>query len=102
MPRFLCTPNTTRWEDATTASVEGIDPPLSPVDLSVEHRSAGEHLILKSTYPHGVLLIPNGNDPASNPAILPGVTSSGSSIVLTLDPEDPEDMPAGGIGLFVE
>jgi hypothetical protein len=102
MPTFLCTPNALTWQSATSATVEGIDPSSPPVTLPLEHRDADTYEILKSTYPDGIILIPTDNDPVTNPAILPGVVSSGASLALTLDPEDPDDMPHGGIARFVD
>lgn len=101
MATFLCTPNTS-WANATSASVEGIDPPRSAVNLPVDHREPDTYDILRSEYEDGVVVIPIGHEPAAGPALLPGIVSAGSSVELTLDPEDPQDMPWGGTVLFVD
>ena len=101
MATFLCTPNTS-WAYATSASVEGIDPPRSSVNLPVDHREPDTYVIQRSEYEDGVVLIPIGHEPSAGPALLPGIVSAGSSEEMTLDPEDPQDMPGGGVLLFVD
>ena len=98
---MLCTPNALEWADATSAQCEPLDEGIPAATVPVEHRNAGTHQISKGSYPVGVLLIPTNNDPLTVPAILKVETTEGDSIELTLDPEDPQDMPHGGIALFV-
>ncbi len=101
MSTALCTPNTSQWSNATSATVQHLDTPFSDRTLPVEHRVAGFHAIQKSQYSQGVILIPNDHDPASVPAILPVQVTAGSSGVIELDPNNPDDNPGGGGLIFV-
>ena len=100
MPFALCTPND-EWASATQVGVLSLDGSFSNRTIPVEHRAEGPHTIQRSQYANGLLLIPNGHDPVAIPAVLPVVTSGGSSQVLTLEPSNLMDMGYGGAVIFV-
>jgi hypothetical protein len=91
MSTALCSPNSSNWSQATQAGVHAMNADFSDRTLPVERRASGMYTIQRSAYPSGIILIPNGHDPTAVPAVLPAVVTSGSSQVVTLDPNNLED-----------
>lgn len=97
----LCNPNGLEWAQATSAGLRSLEALFSDRSVPVEHRVAGSHVVRKSDYPSGILLIPTGNDPTAVPAVLAVTVSSASEVTITLDPSNTMDLPCGGGAVFV-
>jgi hypothetical protein len=101
MSTALCTPNGPLWLNATQAGVRPIETFFADRSIPVEHRTAGAHLIKKSNYPLGIILIPIGHDPTAVPAVLPVVVTDDVEATLTIEPANILDAPFGGGLVFV-
>ncbi len=53
--------------------------------LPLENLAAADMTIPRSQHPQGLVIIPMGNPPAMSPAVLPIVSSSGTSILIDGD-----------------
>lgn len=95
-----CTPDDV-WADATQAGVRSLHDSFSNRTLPVEHRAEDTYNIARSQYPDGLILIPIGSDPTAIPAVLPAITSAGSSQGVTLQIANLLDYGVGVVVTFV-
>ena len=100
MEYALCTPNNA-WASADQAGVRSLNASFDDVLLPVEHWDGGNYTVLRSEYPDGVLIIPNGSAPSGLPLVLPVFVSDGSSQAVALEPANLLDFGVGGGVIFV-
>lgn len=82
----VVTPNQPWSQDGTsTAAPIPPFPDLVARTLPLEHLAPGNYVIRRSEFPQGLVVIPTGHAPATTPATLPVVSSSGNSVQLTGD-----------------
>jgi len=75
------------WTQSGTASVAPLPPfpDLTVRTLPLVNRLAGTFTVRRTDYPLGVVEIPKGHEPATSPATLPIIASSGDSVQVTGD-----------------
>ena len=75
------------WTDDGTAYVAPVPPfpELTPRTLPLDNRTAGSFTVRRSDYPGGLVLIQSGHEPATSPATLPILASSGDEVHVTGD-----------------
>ena len=75
------------WTEDGTAEVAPLAPfpELTPRNLPLDNRSAGNHTVSRSDYPGGLVIIQTGHEPSVSPATLPIKSSSGNQVQITSD-----------------
>lgn len=82
----VVTPNQP-WTQSGMALVAPVPPfpDLVARTLPLVNRPTGTFTVRRADYPQGVVEIPTGNEPATSPATLPIIASSGDSVQVTGD-----------------
>jgi hypothetical protein len=90
------------WDEDGTADVTPEPPFESPetFSLPLEHRDSGPVTVLRSSYPEGLVIIPNDAAPAGGRAVLPMEVSNGN--VIEISNAGHQDWPEGVVVRFVE
>jgi hypothetical protein len=60
-------------------------PDLVPRTLPLDNRPAGDHIVTRSEFPSGLVIVPTGTGLNTGAAILPVVSSSGAEVHVTED-----------------
>lgn len=89
------------WSEDGTATVAPVSPfpELTPRNLPLDNRIAGNHTVQRSVHAYGLVIIQSGNEPSLSPATLPVFASSGDSVQITDD--DYYDWPDGFVIWFM-
>ena len=90
------------WDQDGTANVTPMPPyqDPNPFSLPLEHREGGPVVVERSTYPEGLVIIPNIATAGMETAVLPMEVSSGSTIEITNG--EHQDWPEGVVARFID
>ena len=90
------------WDEDGTADVTP-KPPfqiMGTFSLPLEYRDGGPVTVLRSSYPEGLVIIPNDAAPGVGSAVLPMEVSSGS--IIEISNSGHQDWPEGIVARFID
>jgi hypothetical protein len=90
------------WDEDGTANVTP-KPPFQITEtfsLPLEHRDDGPVTVLRSSYPEGLVIIPNDAAPVVGSAVLPMEVSTGK--VIEISNTGHQDWPEGVVARFID
>jgi hypothetical protein len=90
------------WDEDGTADVTPKPPFPSTETLSLplEHRDGGPVTVLRTSYPDGLVIIPNDSLPSGPSAVLPMEASSGN--IIEISNSGHQDWPQGIVARFTD
>lgn len=90
------------WDEDGTAAVTP-EPPfqiMRTFSLPLEHRDDGPVTVLRSSYPEGLVIIPNDAAPVVGSAVLPMEVSNGN--IIEISNTGHQDWPEGVVARFID